>query len=82
MPTDRDTYRYHFKLGNKIVFTGITKDIDRQEIAHQREPGWKKGHIKQVGWRTTYDAALEWKQEQAKMGKPVGKSPRGETIST
>lgn len=82
MPTDRDTYRYHFKLGNKIVFTGITKDIDRQEIAHQREPGWKKGHIKQVGWRTTYDAALEWKQEQAKMGKPVGKSPREETIST
>ena len=82
MPTDRDTYRYHFKLGNKIVHTGITKDIDRQEIAHQREPGWKKGHIKQVGWRTTYDAALEWKQEQAKMGKPVGKSPREEAIST
>lgn len=71
MPTDRDTYKYYFKKGNKIVYVGITNDIDRREAEHKSQPGWSKGHIKQVGFRTTYDAAREWEQEQAKQGKPV-----------
>ena len=71
MPVDRDTYKYHFKLGNKIVHTGITYDIDRREAEHQREQGWGKGHIKQVGLRTTRAAAREWEREQAIQGKPV-----------
>ncbi len=71
MPTNRDTYKYHFKKGNKIVHTGITNDIDRREVEHQSEPGQSKGHIKQVGLRTTRDAAIKWEQEQAKQGKPV-----------
>ena len=71
MPVDRIAYKYHFKLGNKIVHTGITYDIDRREAEHRREPGWDKGHIKQVGLRTTRAAAREWEQEQAKQGKPV-----------
>ena len=66
MPTDRDTYRYHFKKGNKIVHTGITNDIDRREAEHRREPGLSKGHIKQVGFRTNYDVAFRWLQEQKK----------------
>ena len=71
MPTDRTIYKYHFKLGNKIVHTGITNDIDRREAEHMSKPGWSKGHIKQVGFRSTYDAAIAWEQEQAKKGKPV-----------
>lgn len=71
MATDRDTYKYHFKLGNKIVHTGITYDIDRREAEHKRERGWGKGHIKQVGLRTTRAAAVEWEREQAREGKPV-----------
>ncbi len=71
MPTDRTTYKYHFKKGNKIVHTGITNDIDRREAEHKSEPGLSKGHIKQVGLRTTREAALEWEREQAKNGKPV-----------
>lgn len=71
MATDRDTYKYHFKIGNKIVHTGITYDIDRREAEHKREQGWGKGHIKQVGLRTTRGAATEWEQEQARQGKPV-----------
>ena len=71
MPVDRIAYKYHFKLGNKIVHTGITYDIDRREAEHQREPGWDKGHIKQVGLRTTRAAARAWEREQAKQGKPV-----------
>ena len=73
MPTDRIIFRYHFKLGNKIIHTGITYDIDRREVEHQDEPGMRKGHIKQVGLRTTYDAAFAWVREQAKKGRPVSK---------
>ncbi len=73
MPTKRDTYKYHFKKGNKIIHTGITNDLDRREAEHQNETGQSKGHIKQVGLRTTRDAALEWEQEQEKQGKPVRK---------
>ena len=73
MPIDRICYRYHFKLGNKIVHTGFTYDIDRRENEHRRKPGWGKGHIFQVGLRTTRDAAVEWEREQDKKGKPVRK---------
>ena len=66
MPTDRDTYKYHFKQGNKIIHRGITNDIDRREAEHQSEHGWGTGHIKQVGSRTTREAALAWEREQAK----------------
>ena len=73
MPTDRIAYKYHFKKGNKIIHTGITNDIDRREAEHKNEPGQSKGHIKQVGVRTTYEAALVWEREQEKAGKPVRK---------
>lgn len=66
MPTDRTTYKYHFKLGNKIVHTGITDNIYRREYEHQQKRGWKKGHIFQVGVRTTREAALKWEREQTK----------------
>ncbi len=71
MPIDRIMYKYHFKMGNKIIHTGITYDIDRREYEHQNEPGSSKGHIKQVGLRTTREAALEWERQQEKAGKPV-----------
>ena len=71
MPTSRTAYRYHFKLGNRIVHTGITSDIDRREAEHQQTPGWEKGHIFQVGHRTTRAAALEWEKQQ-KRRRPAG----------
>ncbi len=72
MPTYRNVYKYHFKQGNQIVFTGITNDIDRREAELRDEPGQSK----QVGLRTTYNAALEWEREQAKQGKLVRKKRR------
>ena len=72
MATNRTTYKYHFKLGNRIVHTGITKDIDRRESEHQRKPGWGNGHIIQVGLRTTPEAAKKWEDEQRRKGKPTG----------
>ncbi len=73
MQTNRDTYKYHFKKGNKIIHTGITNDMGRREAEHKNKPGWSKGHIKQIGHRTTRDAALEWEKEKDKKGYPVRK---------
>ena len=69
----RDTYKYHFKEGNKIVHTGITNDLERREQEHKRSFG-EGGHIKQVGHATTRDAALKWESEQTKRGNPTRKT--------
>ena len=71
MPITKNIYRYHFKLGNKIVCTGVTHDLYRSVIEHRREPGWGKGHIVKVGLPVDYDDALAWMAEQKKKGKPV-----------
>jgi predicted GIY-YIG superfamily endonuclease len=62
MPQKRDTYKYHFKIGNKIVHGGITDDLERREMEHQQK--WPKGHITQVGLRTTEEAAIEWEKKK------------------
>ena len=69
----RDTYKYHFKKGNKIVHTGITNDLERREQEHKQDFG-ERGHIKKVGNVTTRDAALKWESDQAKKGNPTRKS--------
>lgn len=30
----RNTYKYDFKIGNKIVHSGITKNLERREAQH------------------------------------------------
>ena len=58
----RDTYKYQFKIGGKIVHGGITNDLDRREQEYLiKQPN---GHIKQVGRQTTEDAAREWEEEK------------------
>ena len=69
MATSRTIYQYHFKLGNKIVHTGITKDPDRREAEHRRHEGWERGHIKQVGSRTTAGGGAEVGGGTAKSGQ-------------
>ena len=58
----RDTYKYQFKVGNKVVHEGITNNLERREGEHQQE--WPKGHIKQVGHAITEESAREWEKEQ------------------
>ncbi len=62
MPKPRNHYRYNYKIGNKIVHGGITKDLERREEEHQQK--WPNGHIKQVGKKTTEDAARKWEEEK------------------
>ena len=56
----RDTFKYHFKVGNKIVHRGVTNDLDRREAEHRER--WPNGKITKVGIRTTRPAALEWER--------------------
>ncbi len=57
-----DTYKYQFKVGNKIVHGGITKDLKRREQEHQHDH--PKGRIKQVGRITTEKAARKWEKDK------------------
>lgn len=60
--TERDTYKYVFKVGNRIMHGGKTNDLERREQEHQQEH--PTGHIKQVGRKTTEEAARKWEDEK------------------
>ena len=62
MSKQRDTYKYQFKVGNKIVHGGITNDLERREAEHQAK--WPRGHITQVGRKTTEEAARKWEDDK------------------
>ena len=62
MGKTRDTCKYYFKKGNRIVHGGITDDLERREQEHKQR--WPNGHIFQVGRRTTEDAAREWEKKK------------------
>jgi len=56
----RDTYKYHVKVGRKIIHRGITKDLERRGAEHKaRRPN---SRVVQVGRRTTRERALEWER--------------------
>ena len=59
---ERDTYKYQFKVGNKVVHEGITNDLERRESEHQQR--WPNGHIKQVGHAVTEESARDWEKER------------------
>ncbi len=60
MAKERNTYKYHLKLGSKIIDRSITDNLVRREASHQEEfPG---SRVVQVGRRTTRQAALEWER--------------------
>ena len=62
MPQRRAWHTYHFKIGNKIIHKGITKDLDRREGEHQAlNP---EGHIFEVGGAKTEKGARDWEKEQ------------------
>jgi len=62
MANVRNTHKYQFMVGNRIVHKGITDDLERREQEHKRE--WPKGHIRKIGYITTEKAARKWEKEQ------------------
>ena len=63
MKKPRNTYKYQFKVGHKIVHGGITKDLERRESEHREK--WPGGHIKKVGNKTTEGGARKWEKKKA-----------------
>jgi len=62
MSNVRDTNKYYFKIGNKIVHGGITNDLERREQEHKQK--WPNGHILKVGNITTEEGARNWENEK------------------
>lgn len=74
MSKERNTNKYHFKVGNKIVHGGITdRDIVERETelknsgkvttVNGKTYDWSNGHIVKVGNKTTREKALEWERK-------------------
>lgn len=72
--TPRNTTKYQFKVGNKIVNGGITdRDLSERENEHKSsgkktvEKGktfdWSKGKIVKVGKKTTREGGLNWERK-------------------
>ena len=57
-----NTFKYQFKVGNRIVDGGITLDLVQRE-SRLREK-WPGGRITQVGRKTTEEAARKWEKEK------------------
>lgn len=55
----RDTYKYELRDGNRVVYVGITNDLERRESEHRTE-GMDFTSIRKVGNVTTRSAAEEW----------------------
>ena len=66
----RDTYKYHFKQGPRVVYAGITNDLKRREAEHRENFG-PDGYIVKVGRATTIGDALAWERDQAAKGRPT-----------
>lgn len=68
----RHIYKYHFMVGDRVVYAGITNDLERRESEHRQRPGWERGYISQVGGAAGREEALQWEAEQKARGIPTG----------
>ena len=68
----RDVNKYIIKRGNKPIYAGTTKDLDRRENEHKDDFG-DDIHIVKVGRATTREAARDWEKEQEGKGIPIKK---------
>lgn len=64
MAKQKDTLKYHFKVGSRIVHRGVTNDLERREREHKVR--WPKGHIQKVGNKTTRESAFAWERAGGK----------------
>jgi len=63
MPIKRETYNYNLKVGRKVVYKGITTDLDKRAKEHAAD-GKKFTHIQKVGRVKTQSGASKSEAEQ------------------
>ena len=61
---EKNTYKYVILVGGKIVDKGITYDLHRR--ACEEAVAYPNGVIKQIGEKTTWEAAQKWQKRAAK----------------
>lgn len=61
--SERDTYKYELRRGNKVVYVGTTKDLERRESEHKAD-GKDFTRMVQIGRKTTTEAAGEWESDR------------------
>lgn len=59
----RNTYKYELRDGNRVVYVGITNDLERREAEHRAE-GMDFTSIRKIGNVTTRDAAEQWEADR------------------
>ena len=69
MYQDKCMYRYFLREGGKIVYAGITKDIELIEKEYKQENS--QCSVERVGERVTGYDAVKWEHEQARQGTPI-----------
>jgi len=58
----RNTKKYILKQGNKIIYVGITDDLDRRVKDHQKDKDFNI--VEKVGNKTTREAAKKWEEQR------------------
>lgn len=59
--SNRNFYKYKFRVGHTVEHGGITKDPERREEEHQQEH--PTGKLTVVGRKTTEEAARKWEKD-------------------
>ncbi|WNY24906.1 hypothetical protein [Methanolapillus millepedarum] len=74
--TDRDYKKYELKKGSKVVYRGITNDLDRRKTEHSQDK--KFTSMRQVGRSCTEESAKNWEQKSLKTYRDNhgGKNPK------
>ena len=68
MGVERDTYKYRYvSPDGRIKHSGITNNLERREGELRRQHG--EGNIRQVGRRTTREAAKDWEEGKPSAGR-------------
>ena len=72
----RDTYKYLLKDGNKIVYVGITNDLERRETEHRQDKNFATMEV--VGRRCSRESAERWETNRIEtyMDNHKGETPK------
>ena len=60
---DRDTKKYELYRGNKLVYVGITNDLERRASEHRAED-MQFTRVEQVGRASTRQSAGDWEADR------------------